>query len=1086
MQICSALKSVLFVLSFFAIALNLDAQIKVEAESYTSAVEGTTPIVLETSDQTVGYFDEQGEVLTYSVTIEETGYYQFMFRYLASKASQISIEIEDHSEGTFPFEAAGIAEWWTVDFSDWFETSFDDSPLYYLEAGTNIFKVYNWGVSVNLDYFQLQKSTVTDANVDFVEASLYRLELFPEASEQIFVYGYSADGDYVAAPTAWSANAPNGFYQAGDLETEETITVTVGGIEKSIRVKVAEPVAKREYVVNTFGDLVVNAPSGSDWAVRGAKNGEKAKLTGPSFFWSCSAQTWWTKETVKWMVDDWHIQLIRCPVSIAPGAYDGGGFNSYYPSPTGTTWNPDNYSQNPDLAKAMMNEMVAAAIENDIYVIIDFHEHYADQMKSTAIEFFDYFSKKWGAYPNVMYEIFNEPFVDDQVTSDNYATEVINTIRQNDPDNIIILGSGRYSRNVSFANSIASGKKNIACTWHGYVEYGHQSDWQNSWGNGIPVIVTEWGRNGSDDGGIVQKCKDAGVIQCPWSIHNKQTDGDGNWSAFVGGCTKIDEWTDADLSASGKWMRTMMREYGYEPPAIVNNEDVSLSVSEDKEVYMPQTTITFTATASTGEGSLTYRWRQTAGGILGLSGTDGAELTVSNIVAGRYSFAVVVTNGIDVKEKSVSLTVLPDDFVLPEGGELVDDVEDNNTTALWGGLWESFDDSENKGASVITQDSELPKNGYISASYTLDQGGWAYDPYCGVRIDVQRSGEAYDLSDCQRITYKFKGSDHSFRAEMASIGDDNFHGKIIAGSADWKTVTVEWAELDQDHSWGADVGDIDQTDINRFSWQVKDADGTAGTLEIDDLTCVGAKGAQAGNIPPIASAGADFSALSPSAILDGRGSFDIDEGTLSYEWEQISGPTNADIASASSAKTSIAGLETGVYVFRLTVNDGYASNTDDVAVDVTYSIKTVELELKEGWNLISINVVPSENIISSLLPMVTTVKSDNGFYRRGIASYLNGISVIEPGKGYLAYSDFLQKVTIEGDPVVPAGIALKKGWNLVGVVANIPVSNLPVEVVSVKDFDSFYSVSGSGSNLETLSVGKAYFVKTSAPCYINW
>ncbi|MBK8806029.1 MAG: cellulase family glycosylhydrolase [Bacteroidales bacterium] len=137
-------------------------------------------------------------------------------------------------------------------------------------------------------------------------------------------------------------------------------------------------------MVSLFGKLSVkeSTASAGDWAVRG-ENGNKASLTGPSFFWSGSAETWWNKQTVDWMVDDWHIQLIRCPVSIAPGYWKNTApFGSYSPVMVGTTWNNKDYYSNPELAKAMMDEMVAAAIENDIYVIIDFHEHFAENLKT--------------------------------------------------------------------------------------------------------------------------------------------------------------------------------------------------------------------------------------------------------------------------------------------------------------------------------------------------------------------------------------------------------------------------------------------------------------------------------------------------------------------------------------------------------------------------------------------------------------------------------------------------------------------------------------------------------------------------------
>ena len=101
---------------------------------------------------------------------------------------------------------------------------------------------------------------------------------------------------------------------------------------------------------------------------------------GPSWFWSCSAPQWWKAETVDYLVENWNIQLIRLPVSIAPGDNTWTNHDA--------TWNTDNYLHSPEYTKALVDDMVRAAIENDIYVIIDFHEHYAQHWADLAIDFF--------------------------------------------------------------------------------------------------------------------------------------------------------------------------------------------------------------------------------------------------------------------------------------------------------------------------------------------------------------------------------------------------------------------------------------------------------------------------------------------------------------------------------------------------------------------------------------------------------------------------------------------------------------------------------------------------------------------------
>ncbi|UII21214.1 alpha-amylase family glycosyl hydrolase [Fulvivirga ligni] len=95
------------------------------------------------------------------------------------------------------------------------------------------------------------------------------------------------------------------------------------------------------------------------------------------------------------------------------------------------------------------------------------------------------------------------------------------------------------------------------------------------------------------------------------------------------------------------------------------------------------------------------------------------------------------------------------------------------------------------------------------------------------------------------------------------------------------------------------------------------------------------------NQAPTANAGADknLSAGVSSTTLNGSGS-DPDNNPLSYSWAQISGPS-ANINNSNSASTGISGLTNGnTYVFRLTVNDGQLSATDDVQVTVAPSNNT--------------------------------------------------------------------------------------------------------------------------------------------------
>ncbi len=1067
----------------------VQAQIKVEAESYASSHSGSSPIASENAGLSIGYFDERGETLTYSVTVPEAGYYEFSLKYLAGASGAIELEVPSGAKASLNHAFLSADKWWETPMNNWLASPYANSPLFYLEKGSQSLVFRNLGTGINLDYFEFAKTSLTNATITDIVVDPARVELMPGKSKLLSAFGTSAEGRIIASSISWSANAPEGLFAAGSSEGVEKVTVTVGGIQKDIMVKIAQPSKKRNYVVSEWGDLVINAPGGNDWAVRGSKNGKKTGFTGPSFFWSCSSPTWWTKETVDWLVDDWHIQIIRCPVSIAPGLYNGGEMEDvsgvYY---TGNTWNDDNYLKNPEYARNMMDEMVAAAIENDIYVIIDFHDHYSNKLKSTALDFFDYFSKKWGAYPNVMYEIFNEPFDNSQLTDGNYADEVIKKIRSNDPDNIIILGSGRFSRNVGAASSIASQHHNVACTWHGYVYWNHQMDWQSSWGNGVPVVVTEWGRDGSNDGGIVQKCKDAGVINCPWSMFNKQTEGDENWSAFVEGSTKSSGWTDADLAPSGKWMRETMRGYGFIPPAKMDQDLITLTVGADQFVRMPSESATLSAIASTGYGTVQYSWKQVAGpSDANISSATLAQTTVTGLDLGKYQFKLTATNGVDIQERTVTVTVVPKNFSIPQNGDLIDNIKDNDIVSLWGGSWNVFDDHKDLGASIITSAELLPVNQAIKAAFTLDQGAWAYSPYCGVRLSIQENEVAYDLTACEKITYRYKGAAHDFRAEMDKITDGDFHKTSIDASTDWKTVTVNWSSLAQDPTWGTDVGAVDKSNINNFSWQVSAASGS-GTIEIDDVTCVGAIGPVGGNMPPVVYAGEDVSVTSTSANLDGSQSFDIEGKPLNFVWSQIAGPSTATIASATLARAGVRNLQNGTYSFVLSANDGSLSNSDTVTINVSLTSSSITLTLTEGWNMVSINVVPPNASVAEVFPHARIVKSSNGFFNITQAPFLNSLRTIESGEAYLVKNTVNETITLTGHPATAPSTQLNPGWNLVGVpsVTGISVGDLPTQTQTVKDFDRYYFPSNATGDLDQLTPGKGYYIRAESTCEIVW
>lgn len=817
---------------FFVPAASAFSQIKVQAEDYTKAVDGKTEIVKENNGASIGYFDEAGEVLTYEVTIPTSGLYQISFKYLSGKDGSLRIENAKGDYSIYSTEAYHTSgSWWELPMKDWPSFPIDQSALFYFESGKQTFKAVNRGTGLNIDYFELKQASSTDGKVAVVKTNPSKVALMPNESVEILPSAYNAENMLLAANFEWSSNAVNGVYKAGASEKSDVVTVSADGVEKAVKVMVAKPTKKQDFVVTKHGKL-----NTKDGAVRD-QNGNKVSLMGPSFFWSCSAPLWWTKETVNYLVSQYNVQIVRLPVSIAPGDNTWENHSA--------TWNEDNYLHNPEYTRALVDEVVKAAIENDIYVIIDFHEHHAEHWVDLANDFFTYFATKWGEYPNVMYEIYNEPMTDNG-TVVSYAKKVIPTIRKIDDDNIIIVGSTQYSREPNNVTAAGEGYSNIAYTWHGYVEWGHPGDWNNasSWNNGVPIVVTEWGLDWSkNDGGLLNIYKQRSLINCFWSMCNKGGD-DAKWSVLKDDVYKISNWSESDMTENGAYLLGIAKGWVNYKPVLKEGvvEDLTLAVSSDKILYLPENEVQLSATVAGGLGGYTYKWRIVSGPKDGsLSSDNTASTKLANMVAGTYVVSVDVSDGEDELTGRIKIVVYPEGWVDPG---LIDDIEDNDVISMLGGKWSVFDDSKevsNRHSSITSAD-KLPSNGVIKADFSMGDmwkgDGWESDPYCGVRLSMRADGKPMDLNSCSKISYKFKGASHAFRVEMGSQKDEDFYSYSVSGAEDWKTVSISWGSMKQDATWGEDV-DLDKSDIVNFSWQMKGVSLGNGSLLIDDVVCEG-------------------------------------------------------------------------------------------------------------------------------------------------------------------------------------------------------------------------------------------------------
>ena len=300
----------------------------------------------------------------------------------------------------------------------------------------------------------------------------------------------------------------------------------------------------------------ITAPQGSPVARHGAlsitdgkvvgEDGETVTLRGMSLFWSQWAPQYYSKETVDWLASDWKVSGIRAAIA-AEG--DDSALNHF----------------DRELAKA--STVIEAAVDNGIYVIVDWHAHQAHPDEAEA--FLTEIAQRYGHLPNLIYEPFNEPLQDGVDWSRDikpYHERIIAAIREHDPDNLIIAGSPSWSQDVDIAARDPLRGDNIGYTLHYYAAT-HKASLRDraeqARRQGLALMVTEFGLvEATGDGEIDMESSNAwwdwaeanDISWFNWSITDKD-----EASAALKPGTPPSGWTGDDLTESGKILRARLR-----------------------------------------------------------------------------------------------------------------------------------------------------------------------------------------------------------------------------------------------------------------------------------------------------------------------------------------------------------------------------------------------------------------------------------------------------------------------------------------------------------------------------------------------
>ena len=217
-----------------------------------------------------------------------------------------------------------------------------------------------------------------------------------------------------------------------------------------------------------------------------------------------------------------------------------------------------------------MMSVIDRAIKDGIYVLIDWHDHNAEQHLDASKGFFAQMAKKYAGVPNIIYEIFNEPAHQSWPVVKNYAVEVIKIIRKYDSKNLIIVGSPRWDQDVDIAASDPiTGFDNLAYSFHFYASDPNHQENLRAKGDlaikkGIALFVTEWGVGESNGNGEFNR--DKTTIWMEWMERNKLswalwhiTDKNETTAILIKGASEKGNWSQENLTDSGRFIREQLR-----------------------------------------------------------------------------------------------------------------------------------------------------------------------------------------------------------------------------------------------------------------------------------------------------------------------------------------------------------------------------------------------------------------------------------------------------------------------------------------------------------------------------------------------
>lgn len=387
---------------------------------------------------------------------------------------------------------------------------------------------------------------------------------------------------------------------------------------------------------------------------------------------------------------------------------------------------------------------------------------------------------------------------------------------------------------------------------------------------------------------------------------------------------------------------------------IVNNPNILpvANAGADQSIQLPTNSVTLNGAGSTdADGTInTYAWTKVGGPAqFNIVNSNGQSTAVNNLVAGTYSFRLLVTDnrgGTDDDTVVVTVSPAPPPPNIPPVAHAGSDQSiqlPTNSVTLDGAASSDPDGSiSNYAWTKIAGPAQynIASAGSVSTAVnSLVAGTYSF------RLVVTDNNGATDSDTVVVVVAPAPpppnippvanaGTDQSIQLPTSSISLDG----TASTDADGTITGYAWSKIAGPAQYnivnaGNSTTTVNNLVVGTYSFRLVVTDNNGAT---DDDTVV-ITVAAAANIPPTANAGADQSIQLPanSVTLSGAASSDPDGTITNYSWTWISGPAQYNIATANNVSTAVDNLVAGTYQFRLQVTDNNgATDADTVVVNV--------------------------------------------------------------------------------------------------------------------------------------------------------